>query len=104
MEIYNKSFVIYLLNFSNTEVKNKTIILGAYDLTSTTETWRKEYPVKTIVSHNTANTLVEFDGVDFTLNPKLKPICLPETESTDGTLIAASWVYIYSDNLKKHFI
>ena len=59
-----------------------------YDQSLDSETWRREYPAKTIVINDMYEiALIEFDGVDFSLNPTLMPICLPETSSTDGTLI-----------------
>ena len=77
----------FIFTHSKTDVKNKYITLGVYDLSSNSETWRKKYPMKTIVVNKDYLALIEFEGVDFSFNPKLKPICLPETNSTDGTLI-----------------
>ena len=86
-----KKHLNFIFIYSNKEIKDKKLTLGVYDLSSNSETWRKEYPVKKIVMHNSTDiVLVEFDGLDFTLNPTLKPICLPETKSTDGTLIVTS--------------
>ena len=85
--MYLKAFY-FIHIYSDTDLADKKLTLGVYDQSSNSETWRKEFNPKTIVINDKYDVaLIEFDGVDFSLNSTLRPICLPESSSTDGALI-----------------